>query len=85
MFLGLDMPKMLFFLLINVKMETIVSILTFMSRKNFKLSWVEHEFFFIYQGLMMPTLWLIVGRMYNNKSPVKALLTVIYSGPDNRR
>ena len=30
-----DKPRMLFFLLINVKMLTIVGILTFMSRKNF--------------------------------------------------
>ena len=29
---------MLFFLLINVKMPTVVGILTFMSRKNFMLS-----------------------------------------------
>ena len=35
--LGLDKPRMLFFLLINVKMPTIVGILTFMSRKNFML------------------------------------------------
>ena len=37
-FLGLDKPRMLFFPLINVKMPTIVDILTFMSRKNFVLS-----------------------------------------------
>ena len=39
--LGSDKPRMLFFLLINVKMPTIVivGILTFMSRKNFLLSW----------------------------------------------
>ena len=35
---------MLFFLLINVKMPTTVDILTFMSRNNFMLSLVEHEF-----------------------------------------
>ena len=40
------MPKMRFFLLINVKMPTIVGILTFMSKKNFMLSSVEHEIFF---------------------------------------
>ena len=34
---------MLFFPLINVKMPTIVGILTFMSRKNFMLSQVGHE------------------------------------------
>ena len=33
-----DKPIMLFFLLINVKMPTIVGILTFMSRKNFMLN-----------------------------------------------
>ena len=32
-FLGSDMSRMLFFPLINVKMPTIVGILTFMSRK----------------------------------------------------
>ena len=34
-FFGSDKPRMLFFPLINVKMPTIVGILTFMSRKNF--------------------------------------------------
>ena len=42
-FLGSDKHRMLFFPLINVKMPTIVGILTFMSRNNFMLSWVEHE------------------------------------------
>ena len=42
-FLGSDKPRMLFFPLINVKTPTIVGILTFMSRKNFMLSCVEHE------------------------------------------
>ena len=37
-YLGSDKPRMLFFQLINVKMPTIVGILTFMSRKNFMLS-----------------------------------------------
>ena len=41
---------MLFFLLINVKMPTIVGILTFMNGKNFVLSWVEHEKSFITSG-----------------------------------
>ena len=36
--LGSDKPRMLFFLLIYVKMPTVVGILTFMSRKNFMLS-----------------------------------------------
>ena len=37
-FLGSDKPRMVFFLRINVKMPTIVGILTFMSRKHFMLS-----------------------------------------------
>ena len=37
-FLGPDKPRMLFFPLINVKMPTIVGILTFMNRENFMLS-----------------------------------------------
>ena len=37
-FFDSDKPKMLFFLLMNVKMPTIVGILTFMSRKNSMLS-----------------------------------------------
>ena len=41
---------MLFFPLINVQMPTIVGILTFMSRKNFMLYWVEHEKSFITSG-----------------------------------
>ena len=41
---------MLFFLLINVKMPTIVGILTIMSRKNFMLNSVEHEKSFITSG-----------------------------------
>ena len=36
--LGSDEPSMLFFLLLNVKMATILGILTFMSRKNVILS-----------------------------------------------
>ena len=36
-FLGSDKPRALFFPLLNVKMPTIVGILTFMSMKNFML------------------------------------------------
>ena len=43
-----DKPRMLFFPLINVKMPTIVGILTFSRRKNSMLSRVEHEFFYIF-------------------------------------
>ena len=45
---------MLLFPLINVKMPTIVGILTFMSRKNFMLSSVEHEKSFITSGPVPP-------------------------------
>ena len=37
-FVGSNKPRMLFFLLINVKMHTIIGILTFINRKNFMLS-----------------------------------------------
>ena len=43
--LGSDKSRMLFFQLINVKMPT-----SFMSRKNFRLSSVEHEKSFITSG-----------------------------------
>ena len=39
-----------FIMLINVKMPTVVGILTLMSRINFLLSWVEHEKSFITSG-----------------------------------
>ena len=42
-FSGSDKPTMLFFPPINVKMPTIVGILTFTSRKFLMLSWAEHE------------------------------------------
>ena len=43
--LGSDNLIMLFSLFINVEMPTTVGILTLTSRKNFKLSLVEHENF----------------------------------------
>ena len=49
-FLALNFSDAVFILLINVKMPTIVGILTFMSRINFVLSWVEHEKCFITSG-----------------------------------
>ena len=42
---GSDKLQMLFFVLIDVKMPKTVGILTFMSMKNFMLSFVKHEFF----------------------------------------
>ena len=47
-FSGSDNPRIL--LLKNVKMPTIAGILIFMGRKNFMLSWVEHEKSFITSG-----------------------------------
>ena len=47
---------MLFFLLINIKMPTVVGILTFMSRKNFMLTSVEHENF-ITSGPVFEVSW----------------------------
>ena len=49
-FSGSDMPRMLFFLLINVKMPTNVGILVFTSRKNFMLILIEHGKSFITLG-----------------------------------
>ena len=49
-FLALSLSDVVFIMLINVKMSTIVGILTFMSRINLLLSWVEHEFFFYNLG-----------------------------------
>ena len=43
-FLGSEMPKMLFFMLINVKMPTTVGILTIMGRTNLMLCRIEHDF-----------------------------------------
>ena len=49
-FLPLKLLYAIFILLINVKMPTIVGILTLMSRKNSMLSCVEHENSFINSG-----------------------------------
>ena len=46
-FLALNLSDVVFIMLVNVKMPTIVGILTFMSRINFVLSWVKHEKSFI--------------------------------------
>ena len=39
---ALKLTDIVFILLINVKMQTIVGILTFISRLNFMLGWDEH-------------------------------------------
>ena len=46
-FIALSLSDVVFIMLINVKMPTIVGILTFMSRINFVLSWVKHGKSFI--------------------------------------
>ena len=46
-FLAFSLLDVVFVMLGNVKMPTIVGILTFMSRINFVLSSVEHEIYFI--------------------------------------
>ena len=51
-----------YFSFINVKMPTIVGILTFMSRKNFMLSCVEHEIFYNLGACNMSSLELHVYR-----------------------
>ena len=64
-YFDLGLSDVVFIMLINVKMPTIVGILTFMSRINFVLSRVEHQNFFITSGpdfyvvhLMMETIKL---------------------------
>ena len=39
----LSLSDVVFIMLINVKMQTIIGILAFMSRINFVLSWVAHK------------------------------------------
>ena len=51
-FLDLSISDVVFILLINVKMSTIVGIFTFMSKINFMLSCVEYEKSFITSGLV---------------------------------
>ena len=57
---------MLFFPLIDVKMPTIVGILTFMRGENFMLNGVEHEKSFITSG--PGCLYFICKKMATNKS-----------------
>ena len=49
-FLDLSLSDVVFIMLINVKMPTIIGILTFMSRINFVLSLFEHGKSFITSG-----------------------------------
>ena len=67
--LALNFLEIVFILLINVKMPTIVGILTFMSRINFVLSWVEHEKSFITSQL----------EFFENSLQVLLLITIVNS------
>ena len=49
-FLALSLQHVVFIMLINIKMPTIVGILTFMSRMNFMVSTVEYGKSFITSG-----------------------------------
>ena len=49
-FLALSLSDVVFFMLINIKMPKNVGIVTFMSRLNFMLTWVEHRKSFITSG-----------------------------------
>ena len=62
---------MLFFLLINVKLPTIVGILTLMSRKNFMHSRVEHEIFFITSGGLISLINTMVELHFNHQSELR--------------
>ena len=46
-FLALSISDVVFIMLLNVKMSIIIGTLTFMSKINFVLSYVEHEKSFI--------------------------------------
>ena len=50
-FSGFDKHRLLVFLLLNVKMPTMVGISTFMSRKYIMLNRIEHEFYNLGHGL----------------------------------
>ena len=73
-FLGLDRYRILFFPLINVKMPTIIGILTFICRKNFMLSGVEHKKKFYNFGAEMQT-----NTTEYNVYYVNTLLSVLIS------
>ena len=53
-FLALSLSDVVFIMLINVKMPSIVGILTFMSRINFVLSRVEYKKSYITSGPGLP-------------------------------
>ena len=62
-FLTLNLSDGVFVMLINVKMPTIVGILTFMSRINFVLSLAEHKKFYNF-GVRFIVLVVISKMLY---------------------
>ena len=71
MFLALSISDVVFIMLINVKMPTILGILTFMSRTNFVLSLVKHEKGFITLGpdnFVPHIFFFILTKTYNANS-----------------
>ena len=65
-FAGSEKARMLFFLLINVKMSAIVGILTILGRKNFLLNRVEHENLFITSGTN-PHIFYMKQKMFRKQ------------------
>ena len=68
-FLGLYLSDIVLIMLINVKMPTIVGILTFTSRIKFLLSWVEYEKSFITLGPVHDSYFTILQGLYLCKAP----------------
>ena len=68
---------MLFFPHINVKMPTVVGILTFMGRKNFTLIRVEHEKSFITSG---PVCIYVPKMVLQSEKKLIYLYTLYFKG-----
>ena len=83
-FLGSDKFIMLFFLLINVKMPTIVGILTFMSRKNFMLNcFITSGPDLVIRHVFVPSR-KFTTRMVADEKQRKTVLTNNYMFPQKR-
>ena len=68
-FLALSLSDVVFIMLINVKMLTIVGILTFMSMINFVLSQVVHEKSFITLGPALSSAIVFLNKFYDRLCP----------------
>ena len=73
--------SVVFIMLTNFKMPTIVGILTFMSRINFVLSWVEHGRSFIISGLNQRLMWGISMAMVWPLSSIHTFKEICLSWP----